>query len=91
MSRVKKSHYFDVDAKVKEYLKWSNDVGKNCGAIAYRDIDGDQAYLDALYIGGKDAYYRAYNDIRCAIADMIIDGKTINDVAKFLNLNIHEI
>jgi hypothetical protein len=91
MSKVKKSRYFDVDSKVKEYLKWANEVGENCGAIAYRDVEGDQAYLDALYIGGKNAYYRAYNDMRCVVADMIRDGKNINDLAKYLNLNIHEL
>lgn len=91
MIKVKKSRCFDVDVKAKEYLKWADEVGKNCGAIAYRDIDGDQAYLDALYIGGKNAYYRAYNDIREAIACMVMDGKNIDDVAKFLNLNIHEL
>ena len=91
MSKVKKSHYFDVDAKAKEHLKWSNEVGQNCGAIAYKDIGGDQAYLDALYIGGKNAYYKAYDDIRKAIFDMITNGKTVNDIAKFLNLNIHEL
>ena len=91
MSKVKKSRYFDVESKMNEYLKWANEVGEKCGAIAYREIDGDQAYLDALYIGGKNAYYRAYNDIREAIACMVMDGKGIDDVAKYFNLNIHEL
>lgn len=91
MSRTKKSRCFDVDSRAKEYLKWSNDVAKSCGAIAYREVEGDQAYLDAMYIGGKNAYYRAYEDIRGDIASMIMEGRTVNDIAKYLNLNIHEL
>ena len=90
MSRTKKSHYFDIETKVEEHLKWVNEVGKNNGAKAYKDVDGDQAYLDGLYIGANNAYYQAYNDIRGSIANMIMEGKTIDDVVKYLNLNIHE-
>ena len=79
----------EVIAKMKAYHKGTVngvpiDESKTRDKVLYGNVDQECT-------GIVTTIYASVDVIREAIACMVMDGKSIDDVAKYFNLNIHEL
>ena len=62
---------FDIITKHNKAVKSVVESHKSSGWVeSYRDVDGEQAYVDGLVMGAKEGYDKALADIKLHILEM---------------------
>ena len=87
---IKKYRCFNSSDEKKVFLKWRIEQAQESSAKCYVDVDGDEAYLDGLYVGLDVGFDRAITIIKSKIAELYQDGKDAKDILKYFIPSYHE-
>lgn len=87
---AKKSRCFNSSDEKKAFLKWRLEQAKETSAKCYVGVDGDESYLDGLYVGLDAGFDRAITIVKSKIAELYQDGKDAKDILKYFIPSYHE-
>ncbi len=87
---AKKSRCFNSSDEKKAFLKWRLEQAKETSAKCYIGVDGDESYLDGLYVGLDAGFDRAITIVKSKIAELYQDGKDAKDILKYFIPSYHE-
>lgn len=87
---IKKSRCFNSSDEKKAFLKWKLEQAQESSAKCYVGVDGDESYLDGLYVGLDAGFDRAITIVKSKIAELYQDGKDAKDILKYFIPSYHE-